>query len=180
MIRKLLMLLGIAWALGFVAFMLSLGKPLDPAQKTDAIVVLTGGPGRIDRGLDLLRAGASKHMLVSGVGEKVKLREFAVEYKIDPALMVCCIDLGHKAVDTRSNGEETADWVNKHHYKTVRLVTADWHMPRARLELAHQLGDDVELIGDSVKSPARPLTLFAEYHKYLLRRVAMWFGAADR
>jgi uncharacterized SAM-binding protein YcdF (DUF218 family) len=174
---RLAMLVMIAWALGFVAFMLSLGQPLDEARKTDAIVVLTGGPGRIDRGLAVLREGSSRHMLVSGVGRKVKPKELAAEYRIEAPLMRCCIDLGHEAVDTKSNGEETAAWVGKHGYKTVRLVTADWHMPRARLELAHQLGDDVELVGDAVKSPARPFTLFAEYHKYLVRSLAMLFGA---
>ena len=38
-------------------------------------------------------------------------------------------------MDTRSNAEETARWLRGHRYRTVRLVTADWHLRRARMEL---------------------------------------------
>ncbi|MBO9714238.1 YdcF family protein [Sphingomonas sp.] len=177
MIRRVVALLLLAWALGFVAFYLMLGRPLDAARKTDAIVVLTGGPGRIDRGVQLLRDDASEHMLVSGVGREVKPRELAVEYRIEPRLMACCIDLGHQAVDTRSNADETAEWVRRHQYKTVRLVTADWHMARARLELAHMLGSDLEVLGDAVPSKPKFVTLLREYHKFLVRAVAILVGA---
>src|SRR3546814_10350716 len=51
--------------------------------------------------------------------------ELAVEYKTRPAVFECCIDLGHEAVDTRSNAEETAAWVRDHRYRSVRLVTSD-------------------------------------------------------
>jgi uncharacterized SAM-binding protein YcdF (DUF218 family) len=163
------------WLLGFAVFMLSIGHPVD-GQKTDAIVVLTGGSGRIDRGLAVLQAGDARRMLVSGVDPDVRPREFAAEYKIGRKTFSCCVDLGWQAVDTRSNAEETADWVKRHGYKSVRLVTSDWHMPRAKLELSHALSD-VELVGDAVRSqPGLPM-LFREYHKYLLRRLALLVGA---
>lgn len=166
----------IAWALGFAAFMLSLGKPVDADTKTDAIVVLTGAPGRIDRGLEMLRGGSAKRMLVSGVAAQVRPHELAVQYK-EKRLFGCCVDLGFEAVDTKSNAEETAEWVRRHKYQSVRLVTSDWHMPRARLELAHQLGGDVEVTGDPVRSIPRFKTLIREYHKYLVRLVALTLGA---
>jgi uncharacterized SAM-binding protein YcdF (DUF218 family) len=58
----------------------------------------------------------------------------------------------------------------------VRLVTSDWHMPRARMELAHALGDDVTLLGDGVRSNPRLSMLVSEYNKFLIRRVALWVG----
>ncbi|MES2442674.1 MAG: YdcF family protein [Pseudomonadota bacterium] len=175
MIWRFAALIVVVWALGFAVFMMSLGKPLDPAAKTDAIVVLTGAPGRIDRGLVVLRKDSAMRMLVSGVGREVRPRELAVQYR-ENRLFKCCIDLGWQAVDTRSNAEETAEWVRVHDYKTVRLVTSDWHMPRARLELAHQLGSDVKVIGDPVRSSPRFLTLLGEYHKYLFRFLALTLG----
>ena len=87
------------------------------------------------------------------------------------------VDLGWQAVDTRSNADETARWVRRHGYRTVRLVTSDWHMPRARLELSHALGKDAEVIGDPVRSHPPFAMLFREYHKYLLRRAAVLVGA---
>lgn len=165
-----------AWLAGFALFWATLGKPLDPAMHTDGIVVLTGAPGRIDRGLALMRAGSAGRMLVSGVDRNVKTHELALRYQ-EKRLFACCIDLGWQAIDTVSNAQETAEWVRDHKYKTVRLVTSDWHMPRARLELSHLLGPGVELVGDPVPSSVRFGTLFREYHKYLVRSVALMLGA---
>ncbi len=176
---RALLLIPVAWALGFGAFMLSLGRPLD-ARDTDAIVVLTGGPGRIDRGLAMLRAGHAQRMLVSGVDPDVRPSELAAQFRIAPELMACCIDLGWQAVDTRSNAEETARWVEDHRFRSVRLVTTDWHMPRARMELAAALRGQAQIVGDAVRSgPHSPswTVLLREYHKYLVRRFALWLGA---
>ena len=178
MIARIAGLLLVLWAGGFALFMMSLGQPLPPEEKTDAIVVLTGGPGRVDRGIKLMRGGAAKRMLVSGVGRDVRPHELAAQYKVETRLFHCCIDLGHQAIDTRSNAEETAEWVRRHKFRSVRLVTTDWHMPRARLELAHLLDEQVELRGDPVKSSPRLMTLLGEYHKYLVRALAMLLGAA--
>src|SRR3546814_1477416 len=65
-------------------------------------------------------------------------------------LFDCCVDLGREAVDTRSNADETVRWVNKRGYRSLRLVTSAWHMPRARLELAERLDDDVEIVSYAV------------------------------
>lgn len=174
MIWRTVLLLVLAWALGFGVFLLTLGKPLD-GRKTDAIVVLTGGSGRIARGLDVLRAGDAQRMLVSGVDPDVRPHELAAQFKSDRGLFACCVDLGHESVDTRSNAEETAEWVREHGYRSVRLVTSDWHMARARMELSHAL-KGVEIVGDGVRSRPGYAMLFREYHKLLLRRVALWVG----
>lgn len=176
MIWRTILIVLVAWGVGFGMFMLSLGRPLDD-RKTDGIVVVTGGPGRIDRGLKVLRDGEAERMLVSGVDVDVRPVEFAVEYKIERKLFSCCIDLGWQAVDTRSNAEETAAWVKRHDFKSVRLVTTDWHMPRARMELVHTLGSGVEVVGDGVRSTTGWRVLLREYNKYLVRRFALWLGA---
>lgn len=170
----LLLLVALSWAVGFGIFLLSLGKPLG-AHPTDAVVVLTGGPGRIQRGLDALRRQDARRMLVSGVNPDVRPRELAAQFPADRALFRCCVDLGHEAVDTRSNADETVRWVREHEYRSVRLVTSDWHMPRARLELAHVLGG-VTIVGDGVPSRLRWRMLLQEYHKYLVRRGALLVG----
>lgn len=183
MIRRLLGLVALLWVGGFALFLLTLPAPLDTAH-TDAIVVLTGGSGRIDRGLALLRDHAAERMLISGVAPEVRPIELAVQYRQAPALFRCCIDLGHEAIDTRSNAQETAAWVRRHGYRTVRLVTSDWHLARARLELEHALADDaadagaaaVAVRGDGVPSSPRYGILIAEYNKLILRRAALLFG----
>jgi len=172
---RLLGVVALGWCLGFAVFMLLLPKPL-AGNTTDAIVVPTGGAGRIDRGIALLQAHQARRMLVTGVAPGVRPIDLAREYRTTPALFACCIDLGADAVDTRSNAEETAAWVKTHGYRTVRLVTSDWHVPRARMELAAAMGPGVLVFGDGVPSTPRLGTLVNEYNKLLLRRVALWLG----
>ena len=137
-VTRLLSLVALAYLLGFALFMVTLERPAPPA-KTDAIVVLTGGGGRVARGLKLMEDGQAKRMLISGADSRVRPGELAAEYRVPRRLFACCIDLGYEAVDTRSNAEETARWLTTHRYRSVRLVTAEWHMHRARMELKEKM-----------------------------------------
>jgi uncharacterized SAM-binding protein YcdF (DUF218 family) len=55
-------------------------------------------------------------------------------------------------------------------------VTTDWHMARARFEMARLLGNDVVLVADGVPSEPGFRVLLTEYTKYLLRRLTAPFG----
>lgn len=172
---RFLSLLGIAWGLGFAIFMLTLAQPADDALTTDAIVVPTGGAGRIVRGLRLIEAGRAKRMLVSGVATGLRKADL-IAANGHAAAITCCVDLGREAVDTRSNAEETARWVREHRYRSVRLVTSDWHMARARMELGAALDRDVAIVRDGVRAEQRLGPLVNEYNKLILRRIALWLG----
>jgi uncharacterized SAM-binding protein YcdF (DUF218 family) len=175
MIKRLISLLFLAWVLGFAWFALLPPMPA-PLQKTDAIVVLTGGPGRIDRALDLLEKKQADRLLISGVAREVKPHELAAEYKRPMALFDCCVALGFEAEDTRSNATEVVNWVARRNYRTVRLVTTDWHMRRAEFELRRAIDKNVTIIPDAVRSQPNFLTLFREYHKYLAGLVGGLIG----
>ena len=175
MIVRFLAFVSLVWLAGFAWFAMLLPQPLD-GRASDAIVVLTGGAGRIDRGLALLKEGATRRMLISGVDRSVRPGELAERYKVPARLFECCITLGREAIDTRSNGLETARWLSRRNVKSVRLITTDWHMRRAALELRQALPGRVAIVYDAV--PSRPsLTMLArEYNKYLLRRAAALLG----
>jgi len=164
------------WLFGFLWFALFLPQPASGDEATDGIVVLTGSAGRIDRGLELLREHKGKELLVSGVDRDVKPAEFAKAYKVSRDLMKCCVTLGREAVDTRSNAVETSEWLARRNYQSVRFITADWHMRRARYELAQQLRQPVVILADAVASKPSLFALLREYNKYVLRRVAGIFG----
>ena len=166
MIRRLLALALLLWVLGFLWFAVALPQPA-PAGRTDAIVVPTGSGGRIQHGLALLRDGAAPRLLVSGVAEEVRPAEFAAEYNVPAATMRCCVTLGFAALDTRGNALETAQWVEEQRVRSLRLVTTDWHMRRAALELGATLPADVVVVQDAVRSEPSLFTLFLEYHKLL-------------
>ena len=54
MIRRIASLVILVWSLGFGLFTVSLPQPAG-AERTDAVVVLTGGKGRIERGQTMTR-----------------------------------------------------------------------------------------------------------------------------
>ncbi len=174
MILRIVATLLLVYILGYALFAVLLPKAADD-RRTDAIVVLTGGAKRLERGLDLLERGRARRMLVSGVERTVRPVELAARYEADQSLFDCCIDLGRESVDTRSNAEETALWLKRYKFRTVRLVTTDWHMPRARFELSRQ-SPAVVVVGDAIQSRPSFSQLFTEYNKYLLRRAAVIVG----
>ncbi len=169
MLRTIIAIPLIAWALGFVWFAVALPQPAEPSE-TDAIVVPTGSGGRIQRGLEVLQLGAAEQMLVTGVDPAVLAGEFQAEFEVPDRVMACCVTLGFSALDTRGNARETAEWMEERGYNSLRLVTADWHMRRAEAELADQLPASISIKRDAVRSEVSLSTLFVEYHKFL----AVW------
>lgn len=160
----------LVWLFGFLWFAVTLPRPAGN-ERADAIIVLTGGPGRIPRGVAVLRQGLAPRMLVSGVDPEVLPREFMREYDVPPALMRCCITLGYSAFDTRSNAVEAANWLRDNRARTFRLVTVDWHMRRAAYELGRELPEGTVMLRDAVRSQPSLQILFLEYHKLLARNV---------
>ncbi|HYI43290.1 MAG TPA: YdcF family protein [Sphingomicrobium sp.] len=172
-ILRILSFAVLLYALGFMLFAVTLGKPAD-GTRTDAAVVLTGGAGRLEHGLEVLRKRRAARLLVSGTDPSVTKFDLAARVPRSAAVMRCCVDLDSTSVDTRSNAEETGRWLDQHRYRSFRLITSDWHMRRARYEFERVLGDRYELIPDAIRTQPSFGVLFGEYNKYLLRRVAIF------
>jgi uncharacterized SAM-binding protein YcdF (DUF218 family) len=172
---RLLALALIAYAIGFALFAMLLPGPAGD-ERTDAIVVLTGGSGRLDRGFDLIQRGLAGKMLISGVAPTVRPQELAAAYHVEPRLFACCITLGREAFDTRSNADEVSRWLQRWHSRSIRLVTNDIHMRRARFEIEKRVGADVTIVSDAVPTESDLRQVFIEYDKYLLGRAADLVG----
>lgn len=176
MILRFAALLLLAYGMGFIGFAVTLPQPLGDAQ-TDAVVVPTGGSGRIARGLEVVRAGKARRMFVSGVDPEVKPEEFAAEFDVTGREMDCCVTLGFLAVDTRSNAGEVAQWVAENEVESLRLVTTDWHMRRASGEIREAIPDTVVIHEDAVPSSPDLKQLFLEYNKLLASTVSQGMPA---
>ncbi|TPE58601.1 YdcF family protein [Sandaracinobacter neustonicus] len=161
-----LALAALLWIGGFVLFIFSLPGPAAPGTVTEGVVVLTGGPGRLDRGAEVLKAGLAERLLVSGVHPSVKPAELAKAAGIPEKLASCKVDLGFKADSTRTNAIEVSDWVARNRFKSIRLVTAAYHMPRAHAELAARLPADVQVVNDGVKAGLPLWSMLVEYTKF--------------
>lgn len=107
--------------------------------KADAIVVLTGGKSRIIDALKLLDAEKGSRLLISGVHKSTSREALAKLVPKQRALLNCCVDLGKAALNTLGNAQETAQWVSKHKFKSLIIVTSNYHMPRSLVVLNHVL-----------------------------------------
>jgi uncharacterized SAM-binding protein YcdF (DUF218 family) len=175
MIGRFVSFMVLLYALGFMLFAFTLGKPAPATvDRTDAAVVQTGASGRIEHSIDVLRDKKAGRLLVAGADPAVTKRDLALRIPHSGKLLKCCVDLGSESVDTRSNAEEAGRWLAKHHFHSLRLITSDWHMRRARYEFSRVLGSNYVLVPDAVRTEPSFLTLFAEYNKYVLRRIAVW------
>jgi len=175
MILRLASLVALVYALGFILFTVTLGKPAGAdSARTDAAVVITGGRGRIEQGIDVLKAGRAQRLLVAGADPAVTKKDLIRRLGGNARLVHCCVDLGSESVDTRSNAEEAERWLVKRRYRSFRLITSDWHMRRARYDFRQVLGDEFKIVPDAVHTEPHFTTLFGEYNKYVLRRLAVW------
>lgn len=175
MIARFSSLLLLLYLIGFIFFAFTLGAPAPAnAKATDAAVVLTGSSGRIEHAIDVVRAGKAKRLLIAGADPAVTKRDLAREIPHSADILNCCVDLGSESVDTRSNAEEAGRWLAKHRFRSIRLITSDWHMRRARYEFGKVLKDKYVVEPDAVRTEPSFLTLFGEYNKYVLRRIAVW------
>ena len=144
MLRRFLFWSGLIGALllaaGYIRFATALsvveaGSP----PRTDAIVVVTGGAQRIGDAVSLLNADRGRRLLISGVNEKTGREELA---KLNPTAreaLACCVDLDYRARNTIGNAIEARRWVRRHDFRSLLLVTSNYHMPRTLLEFRHAM-----------------------------------------
>jgi len=181
-----------AGALIFVGFLhfadsvSTLRPPVDP--KADAIVVLTGGYQRIDQAIELLRSGAGNRLLISGAYPATTRKQIAKATQTPADLFACCVDIGYDAIDTIGNASETVKWIHAKGYRSVLVVTNNYHMPRSIAELRYA---DPEMnfipypvVNSDLKTkawftdPNALRTMLSEYAKVLLTGARNLFGFA--
>jgi uncharacterized SAM-binding protein YcdF (DUF218 family) len=120
--------------------------PDEPEAKVDTIVVLTGGEGRLEHGFGLLQKGLAKRLFVSGVGKASKA-DILKRLGDPPADLAGRIDLEFRSANTRENARETAAWFNQQNFKSMRLVTSNYHMRRSLLLFGRAM-PDVRILAD--------------------------------
>lgn len=179
------------WFGGLVWFASSLPSPGSPpaaGQKTDAIVVLTGGKERLATGLRLLAEGYAAKAFVSGVARGVDVATLLRLARRRPEELACCIMVGYAADNTAGNARETARWMRSEKFTSLRLVTAGYHMPRSLLEfrrvmpdfdiVAHPVFPERFRHADWWRWPGSTELVISEFNKYLVALVSIGSGRA--
>ncbi len=134
-----LLVLAAIWAAGLLAFAerVERSTPAPSPPSADGVVALTGAGSneRIGAAMELLAEGKARRMLVSGVSREASREDIRVVSRAARRLYDCCVDLGFDAANTLGNARETQEWSRAMRYDSLIVVTADYHMPRAMLEL---------------------------------------------
>ncbi|MCH9753358.1 MAG: YdcF family protein [Alphaproteobacteria bacterium] len=146
-------------------------------EVTDAAVVLTGGKKRIQEGINILKNKKTKKLLITGVHKKTRDKDLIVLYGNLDDLSSDRVSIGREAESTLGNAIEAKKWVEENNIRTIRLVTANYHMTRSVMEFRHAI-PDVKIIEHPVFPKAFKITklwnhpgsvylLFKEYNKIL-------------
>ncbi len=174
MIRKIILSIAAILLLWFGCFFYYLyytrSYQIDKSAVTDAIIVFTGGANRIDTGIGLLKAGYAPLLFISGIGSPTQLKNFLTEHGVKQEQVI----YGLTARDTKGNALEIAEFINKSHISSIRLVTSSYHMPRALTETQRLLATayPVVIIPHPVFSEYYNYKLcFKEYNKYLIIKI---------
>ena len=174
----------LAWGAGLLWYIRLIDASPAPVPPADGIVALTGGADRIETALQLLALGQASRLLLSGIGGGARLPELDDRSGVDARLLAERITLGRDALSTRGNAMETAIWVHQEKIRSLIVVTAAYHMPRALLELRREL-PDVALY----PMPVRPLgfagwrrlrLVAAEFTKFLGAEAGLSFLVPER
>ena len=134
----LFLILVMIWVVGLLAFAARIERstPAPEPQKADGVVALTGpASARIEEAMRLLEDGKARRMLVSGVNRQASREDIRSVARAPGRIYDCCVDLGFTAVDTVGNAKETAAWARAHGFRSLIVVTSDYHVPRSLLEL---------------------------------------------
>ena len=133
------LVVALIWFCGLLAFAgrVQQQTPARAPAPAQGIVALTGvgSNQRIAAAISLLEDGYGRRVLVSGVDRKASREDIRNVSRAVRRLYDCCVDLGFMAADTVGNARETTDWARAMRYNRLIVVTADYHMPRAMLEL---------------------------------------------
>ena len=183
----LLGLVVLGLGVGFVRFVALLPTTeTPPARNTDGIVALTGAAFRINDALELLAAGRGRRLLITGVNPVTRSEEISRLTPEYQRWFSCCVDLDRSATNTIGNAIETRRWATDQRFRSLIVVTSNFHMPRAIVELAHQLPDvalvPYPVISERVRveswwsNPSTAKLLFLEYLKYIAATVRTAVG----
>jgi uncharacterized SAM-binding protein YcdF (DUF218 family) len=194
-----LLVLALVWAAGLFAFAdrVQQSTPQPEPAAADGIVALTGANSneRIAAAVQLLTERKGRRVLVSGVNRDVSREQLRSVTGAVRRLYDCCVDLGFTAADTVGNARETAEWAKAMRFQRLTIVTSDYHMPRAMLELRAVLRPPAMTLQTYAvptaalktrhwwNSPGAVRLMVVEYSKYLAilgREAVLGLGPRDQ
>lgn len=162
--------------LSFSFFLRDLGSPADEVSYADAIVVLTGGFGRAEEGLNLFKEGKGGYLIISGVEGSSRLIEIFPGKDLKATVETSRILLDVESRSTVDNAVNVKKIFDDKDFKSLVLVTSNYHMKRAFTIFSKVMDGGVKIYRHPVKGPnfrdewwkhnKSPKLILNEYFKY--------------
>ena len=159
--KKIIILLTAATIILISIIGANLGKFLvqsDKLEKADAIAVFSGDNGpRTERAVELLKEGYADYLILSGgkVYDDVTMAELMKNHAIKLGVDESKILIDDEAATTNENADFTADIIEENNFKSVIVVTSDYHTRRSKLAMEKAL-EDTLIDGDKVSVSVTP------------------------
>jgi len=144
----------------------------------DAIIVLTGGKGRVDEGVRLYREGKGRWMFFIGVDPSVQLSDLYSPQSGEPSAAGVILEKSSR--NTLENAWYARHLIKDKDVKSVLLITSRYHMKRATILLRNALPKDVTIYPYPIDSTNLKekwwnhrgsfSLLFGEFYKYCMFR----------
>lgn len=125
-------------------------------HRADCAVVLTGGPGRIREGFDLLAQGQVHKLIISGVHPRATLREIFPQWPYYGSLREEDVVLERRSGTTYGNAQQSLPLVEAVRCRSLVLVTSHLHMRRAYNTFRRVYPPEVLILTRGVSSGAVP------------------------
>lgn len=135
----------------FNSFIIEAAEVTTAPSHADAIIVLTGGKGRVDEGLRMLRSGVAGTLVLSGVHEDAGMDAIfagGVELQLRQRII-----LEKASKNTYENAVETRRLVIDRRFKSIVLLTSWYHLKRAEYIFRTVMPDDIVIIARAVAPP---------------------------
>ena len=100
-------------------------------HRADCAIVLTGGPGRVREGFDLLAQGQVHKLIISGVNPRATLRDIFPQWPYYGTLRAEDVVLERRSATTYGNAQQSLPLAEALRCRSLVLVTSHLHMRRA-------------------------------------------------
>lgn len=125
-------------------------------HRGDCAVVLTGGPGRVREGFDLLVQGQVHKLIISGVHPHASLREIFPQWPFYSGLWEEDVVLERRSATTYGNAQQSLPLVEAMRCRSVVLVTSHLHMRRAFKTFRGIFPEEILILTRSISSGSLP------------------------
>ncbi|MDP3739824.1 MAG: YdcF family protein [Hyphomonadaceae bacterium] len=133
----------------------------DPPINADAVTALTGASNARIIAAVQLADSLQLPLLISGVHVDTTAADIAEITGVDVTEIQCCVTLGRAAATTEGNGSEVAEWARRHNVMRIIVVTSEYHMDRALLELRRAMPEAYFIPHAVTTTKVRP----ADWHR---------------